>query len=143
MKIPKLNRFRIALGAGILLTVLIVGGLGWAFVQQVSLADELRGEVRQLEQAVATQEAKQRYLTATLTYVHTDAYVEEWAREEARMAKPGEVVIIPLVEDGAPRPAATPEEPPTAGPPAAAQDAPQGEDGPFWLVWWETLTGSE
>jgi len=137
MKIPKLNRFRIALGAGILLTVLIVGGLGWAFVQQVSLAEELRGEVRQLEHAVATQEAKQRYLTATLTYVHTDAYVEEWAREEARMAQPGEVVIIPLVEGGAPQPLSTPESPPEAGEPVL------DDDSPFWVVWWEALVGSE
>jgi cell division protein FtsB len=137
MKIPKLNRFRIALGAGILLTVLIVGGLGWAFVQQVSLAEELRGEVRQLEHAVATQEARQRYLTATLTYVHTDAYVEEWAREEARMAKPGEVVIIPLVEGGAPQPVSTPESPSEADEPVP------DDDSPFWVVWWEALVGSK
>ncbi len=137
MKIPKLNRFRIALGAGILLTVLVVGGLAWAFVQQVSLAEELGGEVRQLEYAVATQEAKQRYLTATLTYVHTDAYVEEWAREEARMAKSGEVVIIPVVEGGGPQPASTPESPPEIDGPL------QDDDRPFWLLWWGALTGSE
>jgi len=137
MKIPKLIRFRIALGAAILLTLLIVGGLGWAFVQQVSLAEELRAEVTELEHAVATQEAKQRYLTATLTYVHTDAYAEEWAREEARMAKPGEIVIIPLVESGAPQPEPTPEALPTANQPA------QDDDRPFWLVWWAVLTGSE
>ena len=137
MKIPKLNRFRVALGAGILLTLLIFGGLAWAFVQQVSLAEELRGEMRQLEGAVATQEAKQRYLTATLTYVHTDAYVEEWAREEARMAKSGEVVIIPLVEGGGPQPASTPESPPEVDEPL------QDEGRPFWLRWWGVLTGSE
>lgn len=135
MKIPKLDRFRIALGAGILLVVVIVGGVGWAFLQQFSLAEELRGETRQLEQAVATQKAHQRHLTATLTYVHTDDYVEEWARGEAKMAKPGEVVVIPVVgSDGA--------EPPSTPTPESGEAEGDDEPRPLWVVWWEALTGS-
>lgn len=136
MKIPKLDRFRIAMGAGILLVVAIVGGLGWAFFQQLALAEELGKETRQLEQAVATQRAHQGYLTATLTYVHTDAYVEEWAREEAKMAKPGEVLVIPV---GSSRDAEALSTPPTQSEDAMAS-AP--EDRPFWVVWWQALTGS-
>ena len=97
MKLPKLNRSRIALGAGIILAVIVVAGVGWAFFQQLTLAEELRAETRALEEAVATQKARQAYLTATPTYAHTDDYVEERAREEAKMAKPGEVVVILLV----------------------------------------------
>jgi len=41
MKLPKLNRSRIALGAGIILAVVVVAGLGWAFYQQLTLAEEL------------------------------------------------------------------------------------------------------
>ncbi|MGD2104661.1 MAG: septum formation initiator family protein [Anaerolineae bacterium] len=135
MKIPKLDRFRIALGAGILLVVVIVGGLGWAFLQQLTLAEELRGETRQLEQAVATQKARQAYLTATLTYVNTDAYVEEWAREEAKMAKPGEVVVIPVVKGASSKVESTPT-------PEASEAPPADEARPFWTVWWQALTGS-
>ncbi len=136
MKIPKLDRFRIAMGAGILLVVGIVGGLGWAFFQQLALAEELKKETEQLEQAVATQRAHQSYLMATLTYVHTDEYVEEWAREEAKMVKPGEVLVIPVAGNG--------EAEPTSTPPAQPEGAslPLPEDQPFWLVWWQALTGS-
>lgn len=137
MKIPKLNRLRIAIGAGILLAVVVIGGLGWAFVQQLALAEELRGETRELEQAVATLKAQQGYLTATLTYVHTDAYVEEWAREEARMAKPGEVVVIPLVQSDRSEPTSTPESAPEVRP------APEDDSQPFWHRWWLALVGSE
>ncbi len=136
MKIPKLDRLRIAMGAGILLVVVIVGGIGWAFFQQLALAEELRGETRQLEQALATQHARQDYLTATLTYVQTDEYVEEWAREQARMVKPGEVLVIPLVEGEGAEPALTPTAQPEAPFP------PVTDDRPFWVVWWQTLTGS-
>jgi len=136
MKIPKLDRFRIAMGAGILLVVIIVGGLGWAFFQQLTLAEELSAETRQLERAVETQKAHQAHLTATLTYVHTDDYVEEWAREEAKMAKPGEVVLIPHVQSGgsASRPTPTLE-------PQEAASAPESQ--PFWTRWWLALIGSE
>ncbi len=135
MKVPKLNRFGIALGAGILFVVLVVGGVAWAFLQQVTLAQQFRGQTRRLEQTVATQRAEQAYLTATLTYVHTDAYVEQWAREEAKMAKPGEVVVIPVGEGEEPPPP-TPEAEPVG-------TAPPSESRPFWEVWWEVLTGGE
>lgn len=136
MNIPKLDRFRIAVGAGILLVVFVVVGLGWAFFQQLALADELRRETRQLEQAVATQRAHQAYLTATLTYVHTDAYVEKWARTEAKMAKPGEVLLIPIGGSEDAEPASTPP----AQPEGVAPPVP--EDRPFWVVWWGALTGA-
>jgi len=137
MKFPKLSGLRIALGAGILLVAMIIGGLGWAFLQQLTLSDELRGETRQLELAVATQRAHQGHLTATLTYVHTDAYVEEWAREEARMARPGEVLVIPIQVSREPEPVPIPTVQPTEEAP------PESESEPLWVVWWEALTGAD
>jgi cell division protein FtsB len=135
MTFPKFDRVRIAVSAGILVVLIIVGGLGLAFAQQLRLSQELRGEVRQLEQAVATQEAEAAYLTATLEYVQSDEYVEAWAREEAKMAKPGEVVMIPLARAGGAEPPATP----TAPPEDEARATP--EDRPFWVVWWEAIFG--
>ena len=135
MSRPKLDRARIVISAGIVLVLFIVGGLGWAFAQQLRLAQDLREEVEELEHAVATQEAIRAYLTATLEYVQTDAYVEQWAREEAKMAKPGEVVMIPVGPLEAGKAPATPE-----GQPEGASAAP-AEDKPFWMVWWEAIFG--
>jgi cell division protein FtsB len=134
MEFPKLDRGRIAAGAVILVAVLIAGGIGWAFVEQLSLAQDLRGEARKLEAMVATREARREQLTATVAYVQSDAYVEEFAREELKMAKPGEVVVIPVVSAGADEPETTP-----------AAQAGDGEldvpERPFWVVWWEALFG--
>jgi cell division protein FtsB len=134
MEFPKLDRVRIAAGAGILVVVLIVGGIGWAFVEQLSLARELRGEVRKLEAMVATREAHRVQLTATLAYVQSDAYVEEFAREELKMAKPGDVVVLPIVSAGGDEAEATP-----------AAEADDGQldvpERPVWVVWWEAIFG--
>ncbi|MGD2179367.1 MAG: septum formation initiator family protein [Anaerolineae bacterium] len=135
MTFPKLDGVRIAMSAGILIVLIIVGGLGWAFAQQLRLAQELGEEVKQLEQAVATQEARAAYLTATLEYVQTDEYVEQWAREGPKMAKPGEVVMIPVASSGGSEPPATP----TAQSEDQALAMPR--DRPFWAVWWEAIFG--
>jgi cell division protein FtsB len=135
MELPRLDRGRIAAGAVILVAVLIVGGVGWAFVEQLTLAQELRGEARKLEAMVATREAERDQLTATLAYVQTDECVEKWAREEPKMAKPGEVVVIPIASAEGDRSEAAPADQGTEG----ELDVP--ESRPFWIVWWEALFG--
>lgn len=135
MEFPKLDRGRIATGAVILVVALVVGGIGWAFVEQLTLAQELRGEQQKLEAIVATREARHDALTATLAYVQSDEYVEEWAREEQKMAKPGEVVVIPIVSAGRDEP----EEMPAEGADDGELDLPER---PFWVVWWEAIFGS-
>ena len=133
MDLPKLNRGHIATGALLLAVLLVVGAIGWAFVQQLILAQELQGEVRRLENLVATREARHDELTATLAFVQTDEYVEQWARQELKMARPGEVVVLPLVTAGGEQPAGAPP----AEADGAELDLP--DERPFWVVWWETL----
>lgn len=135
MELPKLDRGRIAAGAVVLVAVLVVGAVGWAFVEQLTLAQELRAETRKLEGMVATREAERDQLVATLEYVQTDEYVEKWAREELKMARPGEVVVIPLVRSGAESAEATPE----TGADDSGLDLPDSR--PFWVVWWDALFG--
>jgi len=49
-----------------------------------------------LSQEVAAEQARQANLKLLQSYVASDAYVEHWARVEARMARPGEVAVIPV-----------------------------------------------
>ncbi len=135
MDLPWLDRGRIATGAVILIVVLVVGAVGWAFVEQLTLAQELQEEARKLEGLVSTREAERDQLAATLAYVQTDEYVEKWAREELKMARPGEVVVLPLViaAEDQPDPASTPEAP------EPRFELPDSR--PFWVVWWDAIFG--
>jgi cell division protein FtsB len=114
----------------VIVIVLLVGGISWAFARQIVLHSHMRVEEERLEAAVETAMAQQGYLTATLEYVGSDDYVEQWAREDARMAKPGEVIIIPLAP--ADRPAVDLSE---------IEETPSQEPEPLWVKVWEALFG--
>lgn len=59
----------------------------------------MRQEQARLEAELAEVQAINEALQQELEYVTSDEYLEEWARVEARMSRPGEVAIIPLVEE--------------------------------------------
>jgi len=55
-----------------------------------------------MRQQVKLAETKLAGLRAALDYANSDAYVERWARVQARWSKAGEVVVLPTTEQ-APR----------------------------------------
>jgi cell division protein FtsB len=72
---------------------------------------------------------RQVHLQATATYVHSDAYIESYARNEADMLLEGERRIAPLFVEAQPTPTAIP----TATPDPAFNARP-------WQAWWRLLT---
>jgi len=130
MTLPKPNRSQLAVGVAVVIALAIVGGIAWGFGQQLSLARQMRAEEKRLEQAVADEEARHDDLVAQLEYVKSDEHVEHWARKEMKMARPGEVAVVPLVSAG--------EEP--AGD-AQPTPTPVPESRPFWVEWGESLFG--
>jgi cell division protein FtsB len=54
---------------------------------------QVQTEVRQLER---TEEA----LEQRVAYVTSEAAVEAWARDQGHMARPGDVVVIPMPQEG-------------------------------------------
>ena len=81
---------------------------------------------RRLTQEIGAALAEQVRLEERRDYVASDAYVEEWAREQAHMIRPGDQPVI-LVTQEAPRSA------PRASTPQASQTA---EEIPTWYYWW-------
>lgn len=67
-------------------------------------------------------------LQAELDFVQSDAYVEQWARSDGKMVRPGEVIVVPLPLESAiePTPAPTPVVRVETSPP---------EPDP-WTLWW-------
>lgn len=131
MPLSKLNHGHLAVAVVSVIALAIVGGLAWGFAQQLTLARQMRAEEARLEQAVATEQARNEALTAQLEYVKSDEYVEYYARCEARMSKPGEVIVVPLTEAAA---ESVSEAQPT---PASESKA-----KPLWIELWELVFGA-
>lgn len=77
---------------------------------------------------VALSQATISALQSQAAYATSDQAVEDWARDEARMAKPNEKVIIPVTpraQADQPTPQPTPTQP-------AAEN---------WQVWWALFFG--
>jgi hypothetical protein len=72
-----------------------------------------------------------RYVELIMTreYVNSDAYVEDYARDEAGQSQPGEIRVVPLMIKATP--IATPV--PTATPDPAYDARP-------WQAWWRLLS---
>ena len=70
---------------------------------RISVIRRMRQEETRLEQELTQAQAERDALQEQLEFVASDAYLEQWARVEARMTLPGQVVIIPLqTEPGEP-----------------------------------------
>jgi cell division protein FtsL len=106
---------------------------------------DVEQEIAALQQRIAEAEQHQQELQAELDYVNSPAYIEEVARNELDMAKPGDKVIVVVKHDAE----ATPDE---AAPDVAASGAPAPEeypvdsgslDEPTWEQWLDLVTGNE
>jgi cell division protein FtsB len=84
--------------------------------------DEVSAEIERLRQ-------EQADLIVERDYVRSDAYVEQWARDEGKMVRPGEVLIVPVPSstdvETAPDESQIIEVETSAPPPEP------------WRVWWE------
>jgi|DewCreStandDraft_5_1066085.scaffolds.fasta_scaffold00551_23 cell division protein FtsB len=112
----------------IIILVLLAGLFLTAdFNRRLALNRRIVADEEALRQEVATAQAYQAELLAQMEAVQSDAYVERWARYEAKMVKPGEVLVVPLALP--PTPEAVPTPPPTPTP------AP-------WEAWWALFFGN-
>jgi cell division protein FtsB len=82
------------------LIVLILVPVAIAFNARLATIRQMHQDEIRLNQEVAVEQARQANLKLLQSYVASDAYVEHWARVEARMAKPGEVAVIPVAPAG-------------------------------------------
>jgi len=78
----------------IFLAVLMLLPLALAYYRQADVKREWLQAEERIGVEMATEQAVQATLESRKAYVQTDAYVEEAARAQLKMARPGEVVII-------------------------------------------------
>ncbi len=130
MALPKPNHGQFAVSIAAIIALAVMATLVWGFARQLALARQMRVEEVRLEQAMASEQARHDDLAAQLTYVESDEYVEHWARTEAKMARQGEVVVVPPADVGE-----EPDGDQQLAPPA------EPEAQPIWAEWWELVFG--
>ncbi|GAB4526607.1 MAG: hypothetical protein OHK0046_43570 [Anaerolineae bacterium] len=57
--------------------------------EQINVYENVEQEIADLQQVQAT-------LVAELAYAQSEAFVERWAREDGKMVRPGEILVVPL-----------------------------------------------
>ncbi len=97
------------------------------FARRTAATYKIKNEAIRLEEEVAAARDRHQALNARLSYVQSDAYVEEIARTQLKWAQPGETVVVVM---------ATPQA--TSSP--SARHQPVAADGtPLqspWQAWW-------
>lgn len=56
---------------------------------------ELRQELGQVEQAIASAQERSEEINAEIAYLKSDSYIEKVARQELGLVKPGEIIFMP------------------------------------------------
>ena len=98
------------------------------FSGRIKLDRDLGRIHTQFEDEIAALQAEQARLFETLAYVKSDAYVETWARDEGKMIREGEVLIVPKSIGGSGSAAVS-----TTSLVAFETTAPEPEN---WQLWW-------
>jgi hypothetical protein len=101
-----------------------------SFNARLATIRQIREDEARLGEQVSVEQVRHDDLLALRSYVASDAYVEHWARVQARMTKPGEVAVIPLAPTSLPAETAPP---PAAGAPATIMDE-------WWAVFFDANT---
>jgi cell division protein FtsB len=116
---------RVWIGVAIVAVILVLGDLN----RRMADALRLERESAVAQTVVASLESENARLQTQIVAATSGALVEEWARRESKMVRPGEHLMVPIPPQGG-TPQATPS--PTSRPLLPSR----------WDVWWELLFGS-
>jgi hypothetical protein len=113
-----------------LIVVTIALSLVVDFGRKVALYRHLQLEEARLDQGIAYEKARHDYLGWLRGYVQTVNFVDDWARREWKLVKPGEISVVPNL----------PEAPMVSQTRLQAEGYPRG--GSHWQEWWNLFFDS-
>jgi cell division protein FtsB len=103
--------------------------LGINFSSRIAAGQPLQDTYVRVQQEIVELRQTQSALIAERDYVQSTAYVEQWARDEGKMVREGEVLVIPV-------PAGVIVEP-TPIPASAVVEVETSPPEPeTWMIWW-------
>ncbi|MFQ3537110.1 MAG: septum formation initiator family protein [Aggregatilineales bacterium] len=66
------------------------------FSGRIAAGRQLNAQRQELLYNIETLQARATALRTELNFYASDAFIEEWARREGKMIKPGEVLVVPV-----------------------------------------------
>jgi cell division protein FtsB len=106
------------------------------FSARIAASQPLQAAYSRVSSEIATLTVQQAQLTAQRDYVLSDAYVEQWARSDGKMVRPGEVLVIPV-------PSSLDAAAATAEPLIVPESVHIADDQPPpWVTWWQIFFDS-
>ncbi|WP_162909841.1 septum formation initiator family protein [Aggregatilinea lenta] len=122
--------FALLLSIGLLLVINFSG--------RIARGQQMETARRQLQSTLDVLQIQSESLQRERDYAASDASIEEWAHQEGKMVREGEILIIPIPGGGQAEPTPTPT------PPALiiAPPTPQ-QDEPNWSLWWNLFFDGE
>jgi hypothetical protein len=120
------NAKRIMLAGIVILLIILAADFNNRMSNLYTQREQRERVAVQATQVMSTQAA----LESQLAYATSQAAVEEWAYEDGKLARPGDVVVVPLSNVG-PAPTPTPE------------PAPAPEPLTRWQIWMSLFFDSE
>ena len=95
--------------------------------RRIGQASELGQLERRLDSQVTALSSQSAGLATDIAVARSDEAVARWARSEAKMALPGEVLVQPVT--------------PASAAPATASETTLPPALPNWRIWWEWVWG--
>ncbi len=105
------------------------------FSTRISAGQPLQAAYNRVQDEIEQLQAEQVDLTALRDYGRSDAYVERWARDDGKMIRPGELLIIPVPSGRSLEP--TPDAQVSIGDVRTTPNDPQS-----WMLWWQLFFDS-
>ncbi len=102
--------------------------LGIQFTSRLAAIQPLEDAYNSVQVEIDQLRRDQQALIGERDFAQSDAFVEQWARGEGKMTRPGEVLVVPMPAGGTPVP------PPAAAAPANVNTTPPEADP--WTRWW-------
>jgi hypothetical protein len=119
MRRPNISLKQVLIGVAVVIVVFMLADFNNRLAELQRVTGERDRAAAQATQLMETQVV----LETQIAYATSEAGVEAWAYEDARMARPGDVVVVPL-------PAGEAQPTPTPAP----AEAPQRVSN--WELWW-------
>jgi cell division protein FtsB len=133
---PTRGRYNGLTGIQIMFAAIIAIGLILAinFSARITSSRPLNEFYQSVENEISILRQEQATLIAEKNYAESPAFVQQWARADGKMIRPGEVLVIPL-SAGLPST-------PTPIPPIFndVQTSPEGPEN--WQLWWSLMFDS-